>query len=432
MNHHQNSPGDKRPTWRLKRIVRSLILVLCLSTCFPGSRGLAQESKENSAVANRSFSAAVNEANQLVRDKKLNEALTIYSQLRLDHPEHALLNLNTGIAEFENGQFSAAKDSFTIASFSEDSEIAAKARYNLGNCFYAQALQSQSSDQNSPPDVASAIESLQTAIQHYRRALRIQRDLPNARHNIELAVRLIDQLRQQQPPEQQQQNQQQQNQQSPQNQESGEQEPGDSTDSGDPTQDPSEQEPTAERKPEENQQQSSDTNNREAPEDSNSSKKESSKDNDSSDTSQEDQNAAERERDGDQQNSDDEKRSDAGNDSREQREPNEQASAEDPEQANHEAGQEPSKKPATANGGREDGENEKSSAPPEGELTSRNQPSIEEGELPEQAVTDKPGQLTREEALKLLQSIRDRDMQRRLRQKFRQQRRRRVPVKRDW
>ena len=144
------------------------------------------------------FSAAVNEANRLVRNKKLDEALTIYSQLRLDQPEHALLNLNTGIAEFENGQFSAAKDSFTIASFSEDSKIAAKARYNLGNCFYAQALQSQSSDQNSPPDMASAIESLQTAIQHYRRALRIQRDLPNARHNIELAVRLIDRLRQQQ------------------------------------------------------------------------------------------------------------------------------------------------------------------------------------------------------------------------------------------
>ena len=107
-------------------------------------------------------------------------------------------------------------------------------------------------------------------------------------------------------------------------------------------------------------------------------------------------------------------------------------SAGDPEQANNEAGQETSKKPAADNGGREDGENENTEAPPEGELTSRNQPSMKDGELPEQAVTDKPGQLTREEALKLLQSIRDRDMQRRLRQKFRQQRRRRVPVKRDW
>ena len=67
-----------------------------------------------------------------------------------------------------------------------------------------------------------------------------------------------------------------------------------------------------------------------------------------------------------------------------------------------------------------------------GELTADNQSKAKEGDESAARVSQPgDGLMTREEALKMLQSVRDRDMLRRLQQQ-RRQRIRRVPVDKDW
>ena len=67
-----------------------------------------------------------------------------------------------------------------------------------------------------------------------------------------------------------------------------------------------------------------------------------------------------------------------------------------------------------------------------GQLTSDNQSKQQEGDK-SLARTNQNGSglMTREEALKMLQSVRDRDMLRRI-ENQRRQRIRRVPVEKDW
>ena len=72
---------------------------------------------------------------------------------------------------------------------------------------------------------------------------------------------------------------------------------------------------------------------------------------------------------------------------------------------------------------------------PAGQLSAANEAAEEDSEKPSTAAAiesnDDEGRMSREEALKMLQSVRDRDMLRRLRQQQRERSRRR-PVDRDW
>ncbi len=83
----------------------------------------------------------------------------------------------------------------------------------------------------------------------------------------------------------------------------------------------------------------------------------------------------------------------------------------------------------------QEGDGEASNQPPQGELSSENQKPEGEAQPGRQAnrvgSNQEEGLLTREEALKMLQAVRDRDMLRRD-QRQRRERSRRVPVERDW
>ena len=86
-----------------------------------------------------------------------------------------------------------------------DKNVEARARYNLGNAAYAQAL-----DQSTQGQRDEAIAGLNEAIGHYRDALRLNPADQDARVNIELARQLIDKLKEQKKQDEQQQQQQQQ------------------------------------------------------------------------------------------------------------------------------------------------------------------------------------------------------------------------------
>lgn len=92
---------------------------------------------------------------------------------------------NLAAASFRLGRFDDARELWVRAAGRRDAAFEAAARYNLGNCDYGEALQRAESG-----DGTGIFELLDSAMDNYRDALRLDPTLANARANLELAHRL--------------------------------------------------------------------------------------------------------------------------------------------------------------------------------------------------------------------------------------------------
>lgn len=158
-------------------------VVLCVATSSPAMA--------DPPPANAHAAAAVNAANALVREGKFDQAIEHFQQIR---PPQSLVeqrNYNLAVATYRSGDTAAAKSLFAEVAAGSDASLAARSRYNLGNCFYADAV--EAAEQNPQ----TAIAALQTAIEHYRATLHADPHHADARANIELAAKWLRELKQQ-------------------------------------------------------------------------------------------------------------------------------------------------------------------------------------------------------------------------------------------
>jgi Ca-activated chloride channel family protein len=174
---------------------RTIRIALMLSSLFAGSQAFAADSERDVAVE-------INKANGLLRSGAVDAAVKAYRQVQNGAPGRADLSYNMAVAQYRKGDVAAAEKLFSHASAAEDDALAAKARYNLGNCNYAAALRIAETDH------PSAIKGLERAIENYRSAMEIDANDADSRANIELAAAMIDKLREQDNKQQQQQQQQ--------------------------------------------------------------------------------------------------------------------------------------------------------------------------------------------------------------------------------
>ncbi|TWU47227.1 Tetratricopeptide repeat protein [Rubripirellula tenax] len=357
---------------------------------------------------------------------------------------------NRGVSLFQAGKIEEAAEHFASVSAAVDPSIAARARYNLGNVRYRQAVDALATgDPNSPADPgnsnnsgasATVIERLRSAIDHYQSSLRLDPSDDDARANIESAARLIQQLDQaQSPPEDQ--DGQQEEQDSEQDEESKE---------GDPADDSKSDESSSEG----DESESDDSKNDDAERGEESGGGEDAADEQESSDDPADQSAGSGQSEpsqGDSSGSPGEEASDESSSS--------ESPGGDPEESDSGTPSAPS-----ANGdssddsgqdssmdGRSDGESDPTSnsdskesnadkssdeaTDSKGELTASDgdlsDAPPDDGESMARMADGAADAMTPQEAKKLLQSIRDRDMLRRLRQRA-AERDRRVPVDRDW
>lgn len=156
----------------------------------------------------------VESANQLYVDGEYQAALKAYTEAQSECPECAELAYNQGLTHYRLGDLAEARDKFNEALSTNDTNLESKAKYNLGNVAYSEALANQAEPQK-------AIQSARSAIEFYRDALELAPNDRDARANIETANRFLKRLQQQQ---QQNQDQQQQDQQNDQDQKQDQQE----------------------------------------------------------------------------------------------------------------------------------------------------------------------------------------------------------------
>ena len=366
----------------------------------------------------QSVPAQINAANELLRQKKTIEAIEAYNAVdSAGSGAGDELQYNLASAHYRNSDIAAAKTLYTQTAASDNPQIARDSFYNLGNCHYAKSLPLAQQQ----PDLA--IAELEQAVQQYRRALRLDRSFADARENLERARKLIKQLQQQQEQQKKEPNKQEQpsqkneqskNEQSKNEQSKNEQsndgQENEQSDSSDNDSDHNPSQTDDSKESENSQQQSSDS------QQGQDQKSDSSQQNpQQSDSGEQEQKSADQL---DQQSDDQSKAT------QQQQQPLDSRgeSDEDLQEPNTSADQDKN------NGGK----------PPAGDLSAINEMRARDDPAenkPNGAMARQSDQandtMTRQEALKLLQAVRDRDMLRRLRQQQRQ-RQNRVPVDKDW
>lgn len=154
-----------------------------------------------SARAGETFRELVERGNDAYNAGDYEGALKLYAEAE-SRPEARLsyeLLHNQAAAHFKLGQLDEARERWSRARQLGDALAEARARYNLGNVDYAQALKALQEQEQQV--AAKAKEHLGRAASNYRDAVRLDPRLNDARANLELAQQLrreIERMEQQQ------------------------------------------------------------------------------------------------------------------------------------------------------------------------------------------------------------------------------------------
>lgn len=160
-------------------------------------------------------------------DESVHRAAQLLQEARALAPNNAGIAYNQGVAAWRLGDAQSAQRAFRdAAELSDDPALRARSAYNLGTALHRSLVDGSAETE----DLRAAEDLLEEAIESYRRALRDDDAAADARANGEMAWRLLEQLREMADQQEQQQGDQE-------SQEDGESPPEDQ--SGDPSGDES-------------------------------------------------------------------------------------------------------------------------------------------------------------------------------------------------
>jgi tetratricopeptide (TPR) repeat protein len=152
------------------RALAGMVLAWVVLLLAPGSaaRALADQAASKN-----------NEGNRLYQQKKFDEALKMYVDAQASRPGAPELHYNIGNVLFRKKEYDKAVEEYLRAQSASDPVLSQSATFNRGNALMMQ---------NRPEE----------AIQAYVQALRARPDDTDAKRNLELALRLLEQKKKQQ------------------------------------------------------------------------------------------------------------------------------------------------------------------------------------------------------------------------------------------
>jgi len=179
------------------------------------------------------------QGNKLFADGEYTEAINKYNEVLVERPEAQEPKFNKANSYYRLDDLGEAIDLYQeVAAESKDMALVAKAKYNLGNCFFQRGSKQRDSD------LQKAVEDMKTSIAHWRQVLDLDGENEKAARNIEVArltiKDILDQLKRQQENQQQQQQGQQDQQQQEQQGQGQQQSPPEGQAEPEPSQDPNE------------------------------------------------------------------------------------------------------------------------------------------------------------------------------------------------
>ncbi|MCE2397547.1 MAG: tetratricopeptide repeat protein [Gemmatimonadetes bacterium] len=137
------------------------------------------------ALAAQEGRVEIEEGNRLYEEQRYQEARVRYLEALRKAPELALAHFNEGNALYREGDFESSAEAYMEALDRSDPEWRSQAWYNLGNAMLEQ-------------------QQTEGAIDAYTEALRLDPADQDAKHNLEYALRLLQQQQQQEQDQQEQ------------------------------------------------------------------------------------------------------------------------------------------------------------------------------------------------------------------------------------
>ncbi|HPC94442.1 MAG TPA: hypothetical protein PLU87_05835 [Sedimentisphaerales bacterium] len=146
----------------------------------------------------------VREGNRLYADGQYAEAINKYNEAEVEQPEALVPKFNKANSYYRLDDLGEAIDLYQeVAAESKDMALVARAKYNLGNCFFQRGAKQRDSD------LHKALQDMETSITYWRGVLDIDPKNEKAARNIEVArltiKDILDQIKKQQEEQQQQQ-----------------------------------------------------------------------------------------------------------------------------------------------------------------------------------------------------------------------------------
>jgi Ca-activated chloride channel family protein len=121
---------------------------------------------------------------------KYESALREYKRLLLDKPDDARLHFNAGTAAFRVNDFDEAEKQLSSALVTQDLQLQERTYYNLGNTEYRRGTEARE------PDKKQA--GWEQAIANYESALKLNPKDDDAKYNMEVVKKLLEELKKQQ------------------------------------------------------------------------------------------------------------------------------------------------------------------------------------------------------------------------------------------
>ena len=138
------------------------------------------------------------------KDGKYEQSLKDYQQLLERKGDDSRLHFNAGAAAYRNQQFDEAAKQFDAAAVASDLRLQGMAYYNRGNTLYYLG--------EHDPDPSKRGEAWKKSVQDFQNSLKLNPQDKDAKFNLELVKKKLEELKQQQPPSQKNKSDQQQNQ----------------------------------------------------------------------------------------------------------------------------------------------------------------------------------------------------------------------------
>jgi Ca-activated chloride channel family protein len=117
---------------------------------------------------------ATKKPDELYEQGRFAEAEKAYARLDMDHPKDSRYRYNRGCAAYQNADYQGAMAALnSVSKRTKDKEMRFRATYNLGN-------------------TAFKLGDMESAVQYYKRAILSKPDSEDARYNLELALRKLE------------------------------------------------------------------------------------------------------------------------------------------------------------------------------------------------------------------------------------------------
>ena len=137
-------------------------------------------------IAGNNAKRWVKDGNILYNKGEYEKALRQYEEALVDSPDSDIVNYDIGAALYKNENYEAAVNHFEKSLLSDDEELGQKASYNLGNAEYRVAVEKESES------LEEAIRLVKQSLRHYERALEMEPDDEDAKHNYEFVKKELE------------------------------------------------------------------------------------------------------------------------------------------------------------------------------------------------------------------------------------------------